>query len=221
MTVSAEGVLAVWHDMAPEREAEINAWYDREHHAERVDIPGFLDARRHIALCGRPRYFVRYRTRTPEVLASPAYRACVEHPTPRTRLAMTGYRDMCRNVCRVARRFGRAEGGVVATVRFLQEHQAAWPADKIESVLASAVERPGVVAAEFWHVIPELTLIGSRERLLRGAADALTDRIAAIHATGEAALADAAAWFASSGVAGAEAPAFGLYRAMFTLHVDA
>ena len=71
---SGGGVLAIWQDFAPEAEQMVNEWYNREHHAERVAVPGFLSARRYVAITGRPKYFVFYETESFEVLSSPAYR---------------------------------------------------------------------------------------------------------------------------------------------------
>ena len=44
-TGSDHGILAIWHDCAPGREAEFEAWYQQEHLIERLAVPGFLFGR--------------------------------------------------------------------------------------------------------------------------------------------------------------------------------
>jgi len=57
------GALAIWHDVLPEAEAMVHHWYNREHHLDRVTLPGFLSARRYIAITGTPKIFFLYETR--------------------------------------------------------------------------------------------------------------------------------------------------------------
>jgi hypothetical protein len=45
----------VWTDVDPEFEAEFNRWYDEEHIARPLQIPGFLSAGRYIAVKGAPK----------------------------------------------------------------------------------------------------------------------------------------------------------------------
>ena len=39
-------VMVVMMDVEPEHEAEFNRWYDEEHLVERLEIPGYVSARR-------------------------------------------------------------------------------------------------------------------------------------------------------------------------------
>jgi hypothetical protein len=43
-----KGLLLTITEPAPRDEEEFNAWYDTEHLAERLAIPGFLSARRRV-----------------------------------------------------------------------------------------------------------------------------------------------------------------------------
>jgi len=66
---------------------EFNAWYDSEHLAERLAIPGFRSARRWVAevAAGEGKYLATYELDSPAVLQSAPYRARLEAPTPWTR----------------------------------------------------------------------------------------------------------------------------------------
>ena len=41
------GILAIFNNVAPGREAEFEEWFQHEHLAERIAVPGFLIGRRH------------------------------------------------------------------------------------------------------------------------------------------------------------------------------
>ncbi len=81
----ARGVLAIWHDCADGREAEIEAWYQQEHLIERLGVPGFMYGRRHEALSAMPRYFTSYVAESADILTSRPYLDRLEIPTPLTR----------------------------------------------------------------------------------------------------------------------------------------
>jgi hypothetical protein len=84
------GLLLTITEPRPELEAEFNAWYDTEHIAERLSIPGFLSARRWVADLkpGEGKYLATYELVTPGVLATDAYLARFNNPTPWTRRSL-------------------------------------------------------------------------------------------------------------------------------------
>jgi hypothetical protein len=68
-------------------EEEFNAWYDDEHLAERLAIPGFRSAQRWVAdvPAGVGKYLATYELDSTKVLSSPAYLARYQHQTPWSR----------------------------------------------------------------------------------------------------------------------------------------
>lgn len=143
-----EGLLAIWHDVVPGKEAEVSHWYNTEHHAERLSVAGFLSAHRYRLAGGEGRQFLSlYRTRTPAVLSSAAYRVRLESPSPRTREIMPTYRNMSRTVCRLALQLGMPEGGHLATLA-----GAGAPPDPAR-VFAELLQRPGVLRCRW--LLPE------------------------------------------------------------------
>jgi catechol 2,3-dioxygenase-like lactoylglutathione lyase family enzyme len=96
------GLLAIWHRVAAEADAELNAWYEAEHLAERLAIPGFRTARRYRALDDPLAYCALYELDDVAVLRSPAYLERLAAPSPRTRDIMPNFRDVTRAACRVA-----------------------------------------------------------------------------------------------------------------------
>ena len=67
------GILAIFNNVAPGREADFEEWFQHEHLAERIAVPGFLLGRRHEAVAGEPRYFNFYVTPSRRILKSAAY----------------------------------------------------------------------------------------------------------------------------------------------------
>ena len=67
------GLLMVWADIDPQFEADYHRWYDEEHIAELLAVPGFLSAGRYVAVKGSPKYLAMYELESPEVLKSAAY----------------------------------------------------------------------------------------------------------------------------------------------------
>jgi hypothetical protein len=74
---TAQGLLLVMADIDPANEQDFNRWYEEEHVAERLAIPGFLRARRFTAIEGSPKYLALHDLESPEVLNSEAYRHLV------------------------------------------------------------------------------------------------------------------------------------------------
>jgi hypothetical protein len=79
------GLLMVWTDVAADKEAEFNRWYNEEHLAERLGVPGFLSAARYEAVKGGPKHLAVYELESPAVLQSTAYKKVSSNPTEWTR----------------------------------------------------------------------------------------------------------------------------------------
>jgi hypothetical protein len=148
MTMAGTGVLAFWHDVAPGGDAEFDQWHLREHIPERVDVPGFLRARRYVTLGDPPRYFYFYETESLETLQSPAYLARLGDPTPWTKKTMPLVRNNTRTACRVVASMGPGLGGVIAALQLgpragHEEELRAWLTG---TTLPAAADHPGIVA---------------------------------------------------------------------------
>jgi hypothetical protein len=148
MAMAGQGVLAFWHDVVADGDAEFDHWHLREHIPERVAVPGFLRCRRYVTLADPPRYFYFYETESLDTLQSPAYLARLGDPTPWTRRTMVLVRNNTRTACRVVASVGPGLGGVIATLRLGARagHEEALRAWLTGSALPAALEHPGVVA---------------------------------------------------------------------------
>jgi hypothetical protein len=85
--VSRRGLLLTMTEPPAAMEEEFNAWYDEEHMAERLAIPGFRSARRWVADVepGEGKYLATYELDSPGVLQSPTYLARFQNQTPWSR----------------------------------------------------------------------------------------------------------------------------------------
>ena len=79
------GLLMVWCDVPADKEAEFNRWYNEEHIAERLSIPGFLSAARYEAVKGGPKHLAVYELENAAVMESEAYKKVSNNPTPWTK----------------------------------------------------------------------------------------------------------------------------------------
>jgi hypothetical protein len=79
----AGGLLLNAMNVAPEAEADFNAWYDEEHLPALARVPGTLAARRYRSTetgGGSHRYVALYHLESPEVTESAAWKAAVDTP---------------------------------------------------------------------------------------------------------------------------------------------
>src|SRR4051794_28166209 len=79
------GLLLVAMEPPDGFEDTLNRWYDEEHLAERLAMPGFLGARRYRSAEGPARYLALYDLADLDALTSSEYVHSKQHPTPLTR----------------------------------------------------------------------------------------------------------------------------------------
>jgi hypothetical protein len=150
--ITADGVLAIWNDCVLGREAEYEAWYQREHLIERLAVPGFLFGRRLEAISGAPKYFTIYVTETTEVLTSAPYIERLNNPTPLTQLAMSElFKNMSRTNCRRTARVGCFRGSMVTTLRFSDLPDRL----TLMALIETLVRNPAVACAELWQAVDQ------------------------------------------------------------------
>lgn len=158
------GILAIWNDVNPGREADFDRWFQTEHLVERLGVPGFLYGRRHEAISGANRYFNLYVVEGPEVLTSKAYLERLDNPTPMTRIVMSEvFINMNRTICRRVARRGDFRGSYAVTVRFNEAADEA----ALVALMDDLVRDPAIASAELW-VAAEAGGPVSMEEKLRG-----------------------------------------------------
>jgi hypothetical protein len=165
MAETYPGILAIFNNVAPGREAEFEEWFQHEHLAERIAVPGFLLGRRYEAVSGGLRYFNFYLTQSASVLKSAAYLERLDHPTPITKTVMSGiFKDMNRTVCHRTLRLGAMRGAAAIAVRFME------PADEValRSTLAELITDRAVACGEIWSAASASEFPVSEEERLRG-----------------------------------------------------
>lgn len=150
--IEGTGLLAVWMGIDPEGEADLNGWYEQEHLAERIAIPGFLRARRYKSVQGAPTYLALYDLASPAVLDSEPYLRARRQPTDWTSRLTARLTANIRNEYELVQSIGAGppEGGLyLAAVRIetAPEHDADLNAWYETEHLAALAAVPGVLAA--------------------------------------------------------------------------
>ncbi|HEY0294053.1 MAG TPA: hypothetical protein VGC69_01825 [Bordetella sp.] len=149
------GVLALWLDVSPELDRETDDWYVDEHLPERIDIGGYLRARRYRALRrapGTPGYLSVFEATTPEALASEGYLSLVKRISPQSQRIRAGFSNVARNTFRVRATAGRGLGAVLASYRL----KANGPADAgaLDAYALGLLRHRGVVGVHWLQAEP-------------------------------------------------------------------
>jgi hypothetical protein len=109
--MSGRGMLMIWTNIPDDAEADFNRWYDREHVAERVAMPGFQFGRRYRAAADAPmRYLALYGTESVAALSSPGYLAALGQQSPWSQRVLARMTDTRRLVGEVTKRHGIGHG---------------------------------------------------------------------------------------------------------------
>jgi hypothetical protein len=160
------GILSVFNDCAPEGMEHFERWYIREHLQERVGVPGFRFGRRYELVSGGDRrFFAFYEVETAAVLASPAYVARLEAPTPWTTESMKYFRHMVRTVCDLKLAAGDLIGSHAVVLR--ADATMAPTAAAGDAVRKLAAE-DGVARVQLWTASASQTPSDTAEMRSRG-----------------------------------------------------
>ncbi len=165
MANAEPGILAIWNDAAPGRDADFNLWFQGEHLEERLGVPGFLYGRRHQAISGACGYFNFYVVQSPDVLTSPAYLERLNNPTPMTKMIMSEvFKNMNRTLCHRTLRRGAMRGAYAVTVRFNETPDQTRLAALLDELLAD-IKFP---SGEIWMAVDPAGQPVAEEERLRG-----------------------------------------------------
>ena len=160
-----QGILAIFNDVAPGREAEFDAWFQGEHLIERLAVPGFLFGRRHQAISGNAGYFNFYLVESPGVLTSKPYLERLDNPTPMTKRIMSEvFRNMNRTLCHRTARCGAFRGAYVVAVRFNEQPDVG----ALTKQAKALVQDTSIAACEVWSAVDPAGQPVSMEEKLRG-----------------------------------------------------
>jgi hypothetical protein len=159
------GILAIWNDAAPGRDADFNIWFQGEHLTERLGVPGFLYGRRHQAISGASGYFNFYLVESPAVLTSKPYLERLDNPTPMTKMIMSEvFKNMNRTVCHRTLRRGSMRGAYAVTVRFNDRPDEKALASLLDELLADT----NIASGEIWMATDAAGQPVSLEEKIRG-----------------------------------------------------
>jgi hypothetical protein len=165
MAEPQRGILAIWNDCRAGREAEFDAWFQGEHLAERLAVPGFLYGRRHQAISGNAGIFTFYLVESPDVLTSKPYLERLDNPTPMTRTIMSEvFLNMNRTVCRRTLRRGGFRGAFAVTTRFNDTPDVG----ALSAILDQLVRDTNIAGGEIWIALDPAGMPVSMEEKLRG-----------------------------------------------------
>jgi hypothetical protein len=152
------GALVLWLDVAPELDRETDGWYIDEHMPERIDIGGYLRARRFVAIEGAPAYLTLFEAQTPAALASEGYLRLVGRISEQSQRIRAGFSNVVRNAFAVRQSLGRGIGAVVASLRLMPRNpaHAEAAAAALDAQVPQLLRRYGVVGVHWLQAAPEV-----------------------------------------------------------------
>jgi hypothetical protein len=178
------GALIVWLDVAAELDRETDGWYIDEHLPERIDIGGYLRARRFGTLEGAPAYLTLFEAQTPAALASEGYLRLVNRISEQSKRLRAGFSNVARNTFQVRCSAGRGIGAIVASLRLIPLNPA--HTDTVVAALDAAapsiLRRHGVVGVHWLEAAPDVRARMDAVRAV-GQSDANVDYVLLIEAT--------------------------------------
>jgi hypothetical protein len=149
MPLSGQGMLITIMDVDPALEQDFNRWYDKEHLADRVVLPGFLEARRYIAVDASPRYLNYYTTTSFDVLLGADYLQARRNHTPWGLRHVPHFCNSTRVIAKVTASRGQGRGGFNSVARIRPAVAAAGHAALRDHLLAqseSILDRDEVIS---------------------------------------------------------------------------
>jgi hypothetical protein len=180
---SGRGFMAIWSDVAPVDFEFYHDWLLKEHFPERVDIPGFISARvfrREVS--PDLQFFIIYETETPEVLASPAYVARLNNPTPKSQKVMPKLKNFVRGAGRVVQSSGVCGGGAVKALRFAEPHALLGDKSARGSLFKKITGMDRVLAVRLFEVDAAATTIQTEEKKIRTGKEEIYSQLLVIEA---------------------------------------
>lgn len=186
MSLLGTGAVAIWHDIAPEGRDMFYDWHGTEHMPERLGIPGFRRGRRYIAIDADLEFFNLYEAQSDAVLRSDDYRSRLNNPTPWTVKTVQHFRSVARSICRVEASEGRAEGGLVATLRYdVPDADEAAVVTRLKTGLAPLLKTAGVAGAHLLIADREASSERTAEQKARGGSNAVPRHILIVEGWGD------------------------------------
>jgi hypothetical protein len=213
------GALMLWLDVTPELDRETDGWYIDEHMPERIDIGGYLRARRFVAVEGAPAYLTLFEAQTPAALASEGYLRLVGRISEQSQRIRAGFSNVVRNTFAVRQSLGRGIGTVAASLRLTPRDtmHAKASAEALGALVPQLLRQHGVVGVHWLQAAPEVRKQMDSVRVT-GHSDAHADCVLLIEATRFAdvqALRRHALSAAALERAGWTEQAFGIYSLMY------
>jgi hypothetical protein len=181
--LQGSGALALWLDVAAELDRETDGWYIDEHMPERIDIGGYLRARRFVAIQGAPAYLTLFEAETPAALANEGYLRLVGRISAQSQRIRAGFSNVVRDTFTVRQSLGRGIGTVVASLRLVPRDPAqANVTEVLDAQVPRLLRQHGVVGVHWLQAAPEVRAQMDSVRVT-GHADAHADYVLLIEAT--------------------------------------
>ncbi len=167
------GLLGIWTDIDHEFIPTFRDWHSREHMTLRINTPGWYVGHRYVGMEGAPGFLIAYETSAASDLAGNSYHQSMNEPDPRTREALSHYRNSVRAIYSLRQHAGEVlptDAPYYLAVRFT----AGSGSDRVTEWcgtehLPTVCSIPGVLRARLYERDDATSQIMTEERKLYGA----------------------------------------------------
>jgi len=158
MPLSGKGMLITMMNVDASEEPDFNDWYDKEHLAERVEIEGFTEARRYLAVEAEPKYLNLYTTHSFDILSSSQYQKALQSQTARSLHHIDRFRNFGRALVRVTASRGQGRGSALffAAIRPANENPDALRR-RLTEMLGKMIAEHEIISTHLVESDPELS----------------------------------------------------------------
>jgi hypothetical protein len=167
---SSTAMMCLWNDIDAEIEHDYEAWYQRDHLRDRVNIPGFRNCRRYVRMAGEGRQYLTFSDLDSiDVTRSPPYLDRLAHATDWTCRIMPHFRRIIRVVADVNIDRGDGTGGLIATAAYekVDERRRVAARRALDAALAEVMNDARVTRVRVLERNPASTDVPNPEAKLR------------------------------------------------------
>lgn len=171
--IEGRGLLAIWTNIEKSYRTQFEEWHNCEHMADRVILPGFYVGRRYQGIGRAPNYLMFYELSSSKASIGKPYLYSLNHPTPRTKEALTHFRNTVRTIYSLLAASGGkppTEAPYLLVVRFnipsAGEEVLSWYK---KEYLPKIVKIPGVYRGRLYEADSGISNISTKERKIHGA----------------------------------------------------
>lgn len=174
------GSIFIWYNLIPPGQKAFNAWHSREHMISRLELKGFLRARRYAAVDPLAGYLCWYELSNKNILDESHYQSLLtQQPSAEEQAVERYFTGIARSVCDLTWWTGSGIGGSASVYQCkIQDEASAANLDRLRFALETLVRDGHLASVKIYDVVSHNDLQHKRE-------DRRPNKVIVIESSGE------------------------------------